>query len=142
MCHVSVQDVDQNVYGPFLVALSKQMALVVYLACRAQYNAERPANRNESYNNNNNNNHKMRSSMVDFRVTRRLFFTLGLISKQRRKATRKWALAPLARPWECSQSGGQDNNIFLHENRSQFPEEKILFCPPDWLHSHDVQGVY
>ena len=33
---------------------------------------------------------------------------------------------PLARPWECSQSGGQ-NNIFLHENRSQFPEEKISF---------------
>ena len=34
-----------------------------------------------------------------------------------------------------------DRTICLHENRSQFPEEK-LFCPPDWLHSHYVQGAY
>ena len=26
--------------------------------------------------------------------------------------------------------------------RSQFPETFYLVCPPDWLHSHDVQGVY
>ena len=54
-----------------------------------------------------------------------------------------WANKPLARPWKCSQFGGQ-NKIFLHENRSQLPEEKIsfVFCPPDWLHSYDVQGVY
>ena len=33
--------------------------------------------------------------------------------------------------------------FFLHENRSQFPEEKMyIFYPPDWLQFHDVQGVY
>ena len=31
------------------------------------------------------------------------------------------------RPWECVQSGGQNNKIFLHENRPQFPEEKTYF---------------
>ena len=35
---------------------------------------------------------------------------------------------PLAGPWECSQSV-EDRTIrfFLHEDRSQFPEEKIYF---------------
>ena len=32
-----------------------------------------------------------------------------------------------ARPWECSQSGGWNPKIFLHENTSQFPEENIYF---------------
>ena len=38
----------------------------------------------------------------------------------------------------------EKKRFFLHNNRSQFPEEKIafVFCPPDWLHFHDVQGVY
>ena len=34
---------------------------------------------------------------------------------------------PLACPWKCSQSGGQNNKICLHENRSQFPKEKLYF---------------
>ena len=36
------------------------------------------------------------------------------------------------------------SGLELIENRSQFQEEKISFfvCPPDWLHSHDMQGVY
>ena len=33
---------------------------------------------------------------------------------------------PLAHPWEYSQSGGH-NNIFLHENRPLFLEEKMSF---------------
>ena len=38
--------------------------------------------------------------------------------------------------------GKEQYDFFLHENRSQFPEANIviLFCPPDWLHSHYVQG--
>ena len=52
--------------------------------------------------------------------------------------------SPCAHLWECSQSGDRKIRFFLHNNRSQFPEEKIafVFCPPDWLHFHDVQGVY
>ena len=37
---------------------------------------------------------------------------------------------PLARLWECSQSGVQNNKIFLQKRKF------LLFCPPDWLHSH------
>ena len=40
---------------------------------------------------------------------------------------------PLARPWECDQSEGQNNKIFLHENRSQFQEENISFVLPPRL---------
>ena len=50
---------------------------------------------------------------------------------------------PLARPWECSlQSGGQNSHIFWHENLNSQKRKFRLSCPPDWLHSHDVQGVY
>ena len=35
---------------------------------------------------------------------------------------------PLARLWECNQSGGQNKRNFRFC-------KKILFCPPDWLHS-------
>ena len=50
---------------------------------------------------------------------------------------------PLARPWECSQSGGENNIFFymridLNSHKRKF----LLFCPLDWLHSHDVQGGY
>ena len=37
------------------------------------------------------------------------------------------SLVSLASPWKCSQFGGQNNKIVLHENRSQFPEAKISF---------------
>ena len=36
---------------------------------------------------------------------------------------------PLAGLWECSQSGVQNKN-FLQKRKF------LLFCPPDWLHSH------
>ena len=36
---------------------------------------------------------------------------------------------PLARLWECSQFGGQNKRNFRFC-------KKILFCTPDWLHSH------
>ena len=50
---------------------------------------------------------------------------------------------PLVRPWECSQSRGQKNQIFftrlidLNSQKSKF----LLFCPPDWLHFHEMQGI-
>ena len=113
--------------------------------------------------------------------TRRLFwlffFTVNLknvsltlrIMFQLIRYLKKWIVIDpsVARPWECYQSRGQNNSFrfYLHENISQFLEEKIcfvlssrlaglridlnsqkikfpLFCPPDWLHSHDVQGAY
>ena len=37
---------------------------------------------------------------------------------------------PLARLWECSQSGVQNNKIVLQKWKF------LLFCPPVWLHSH------
>ena len=42
---------------------------------------------------------------------------------------------PLARPWKCSQSGEQ-NKIDLNSQKRTFR----LFCPPNWLHSHDAQA--
>ena len=35
--------------------------------------------------------------------------------------------SPCAHLWECSQSGDRKIRFFLHNNRSQFPEEKIAF---------------
>ena len=43
---------------------------------------------------------------------------------------------PLPRLWECSQSGVQNNKIVLQKRKF------LLFCPPDWLHPTDKQGVY
>ena len=37
---------------------------------------------------------------------------------------------PLARLWECSQSGVQNNKKNLQKRKF------LLFCPPDWLHSN------
>ena len=48
---------------------------------------------------------------------------------------------PLARPWECSESGGQNNKIVYMRMDLNFKKRKfLLFYPPDWLQSHDVQG--
>ena len=51
---------------------------------------------------------------------------------------------PLARPGECSQSGGQNKIFFYMRIDLNSQKRKFrLFCPPDWLYqSHDVQGVY
>ena len=46
---------------------------------------------------------------------------------------------PLAICKNAANLGDRTMGFFLRENRSQFPEE---ICPPDWLHSHGVQGVY
>ena len=50
----------------------------------------------------------------------------------------------LARLWEYSQSGGQNNKIFLHKNRSQFPQEKISFVLSSGLAAFPrcAEGVY
>ena len=37
---------------------------------------------------------------------------------------------PLSRLWECSQCGGQSKRTF------RFCKTILLFCTPDWLHSH------
>ena len=44
---------------------------------------------------------------------------------------------PLARLWECSQSGVQNNKIVLQKRKF------LLFCPPVWLYSHRrARGQY
>ena len=44
---------------------------------------------------------------------------------------------PLARLWECSQSGGQN------KRKCRFCKKILLFCTPDWLHSHRrATGLY
>ena len=40
--------------------------------------------------------------------------------------------------WRTEQYIFFSKRIDLNSQRRKF----ILFCPPDWLHSHDVQGVY
>ena len=53
-----------------------------------------------------------------------------------------WTVDPLH---VCGNTANLEDRtiLFLHENRSQFPEEKISFVfAPDSLHSHDVQGFY
>ena len=42
---------------------------------------------------------------------------------------------PLARLWECSQSGGKTIRFF-------YRSDNFLLCPPDWLHSHRRARVY
>ena len=40
---------------------------------------------------------------------------------------------------------GRQSNIYFFYMRIDLNSQKrtfLLFCPPDWLHSHDVQGVY
>ena len=50
---------------------------------------------------------------------------------------------PLARLWKCSQSGGLKNKTFyMRIDLNSWKRKFLLFCPPHWLHSHDVQGVY
>ena len=53
---------------------------------------------------------------------------------------------PLARLWKCSAANLEDSTIrfFLHMRIDLNSQKRkfLLFCPPDWLHSHYVQGVY
>ena len=54
-------------------------------------------------------------------------FAPGLALKQRRKATRKLPIRPLHVRGNASHVGDRTIRYFLHENRSQVPEEKISF---------------